>query len=81
MSQYTIKVPHFYCMEYIEGNKKMIIEMDFREPRLFLDESLITKWEVPYQDERISDKKRKEILKNVYKFLLTKTEPENIIIQ
>ncbi len=31
MSEYRIEVPHFYCLEYYEEEKKMIVEMDFRE--------------------------------------------------
>lgn len=81
MVKYIIKIPHFYCMEYYEGEKKMIIEMDFRESKHFLSKELITHWEVPYQEEGISEEKKKEILSNIYEFLLSKTIPGNIIMQ
>lgn len=58
MSKYIIKVPHFYCMEYIEENRRLIIEMDFRESRFLLDKDLVTKWEPPYQNEIISEDKK-----------------------
>lgn len=81
MEKYNIKVPHFYCMEYYENDKKMIIEMDFRETRFFLDKSLITNWEEPYENELISESDKERILLNVREFLLTKTVPSNIIMQ
>lgn len=68
-------------MEYIEGDKKMIIEMDFRESRFVLNKTLISNWEAPYQNEKISEKKKEEILNNIYEFLLSKTVPSNIIMQ
>ena len=75
---YKIEVPHFYCLEYYEVEKKMIIEMDFRESYFILKKNIITHWEPPYQNEIISDEKKREILNNVYEFLLTKTIPSNI---
>ena len=40
-----IKVPHFYSFEYFEGDKKMVIELDFRDRILYLTPTMITKWE------------------------------------
>lgn len=79
--EYSIKVPHFYCLEYYEGDKKMIVEMDFREDYFFLNSKLITHWEKPYDNIKISDNERKRILLNIRKFLLTKTIPSNIIME
>ena len=28
---YKIDVPHFYCLEYYEGEKKMFVETDITE--------------------------------------------------
>lgn len=81
MEKYNIKVPHFYCMEYYENNKKMIIQMDFREARFLLNKDLITNWEEPYENELISESDKERILLNVREFLLTKTVPSNIIMQ
>lgn len=75
---YKIKVPHFYCLEYFEGDKKLVVEMDFRESRFELNKDIITKWEPPYQNEIINNDDKREILKNIYDFLLTKTIPNNI---
>lgn len=79
--KYKIEVPHFYCLEYFEGQKKMAIEMDFRENYFILNNSLITTWEPPYQNEIINENKKREILHNIYDFLLTKTIPSHIIFE
>ncbi len=76
---YSIDVPHFYCLEYREADKKMFVEMDFREDIFILSTDLITHWEKPYENIRIEDKDKKRILFNIEEFLLTKTIPSNII--
>ena len=43
--EYSIDVPHFYCLEYCEADKRMIVEMDFREDIYMLSTELITHWE------------------------------------
>lgn len=78
---YKINVPHFYCLEYSEGDKKLIVEMDFRESHFELNKEIITKWEPPYQNEIITDDDKREILENIYDFLLTKTIPSNIKLE
>lgn len=79
--EYRIKVPHFYCLEYYEGDKKMIVEMDFREDYFYLTPQLITRWEKPYDNINIEAKEKKRILLNIRDFLLTKTIPSNIIVK
>lgn len=79
--EYFVKVPHFYCLEYFEGEKKMIVEMDFREDYFYLAPQLITHWEKPYDDVEITIEERKRILLNIRQFLLTKTIPQNIIMK
>ena len=78
--EYCIKVPHFYCLEYFEDDKKLIVEMDFREDFFYLTPQLIKHWEAPYCDMEIGIEERKRILLNIRQFLLTKTIPSHIII-
>lgn len=78
---YSIKIPHFYCLEYYEGQKKMVIEMDFREDYFLLEPNLITHWESPYENIVIDIKKKREILQNIREFLLTRTIPSNIFMK
>ena len=59
----------------------MVIEMDFRENYFVLNNKLITTWESPYQDESIDDNKKREIMDNIYSFLLTKTIPSLIKLE
>lgn len=80
-TKYKIEVPHFYCLDYYNGDKKMAVEMDFRESHFVLNKEMITKWEPPYQNEDISDNDKIEIIKNIYDFLLTKTIPSNIKLE
>lgn len=79
--EYKIKVPHFYCLEYYEADKKVIVEMDFREDYFYLSPQLVTHWEKPYDDIEIDIEERKRILLNIRQFLLTKTTPNNIIMK
>ena len=32
MKKISIDIPHFYCLEYKEDEKRLIVEIDFREP-------------------------------------------------
>lgn len=68
--KYKISIPHFYCMEYVEGNHKMTIEIDFRESQVFLSSDLIQNWDKPYEKETISFKDKKRIINNIYQYLL-----------
>lgn len=79
-NKYSIEVPHFYCLEYYEGVKKMIVEMDFRESFFVLNKKLILNWEPPYQNEILSDDEKKRILLNIREYLLNRTIPSNIIM-
>ncbi len=80
-NEYSITIPHFYCLEYCEGEKKMVIEMDFREDYFLLEPQLITHWEKPYENVIIDVKERKKILQNIREFLLTKTLPSHIFMK
>lgn len=80
-NNYSIDVPHFYCLEYYENDKKMIVEMDFREGYFFLNPQLITHWESPYEHIEIGMDEKKRILLNIREFLLTKTIPSHIFME
>lgn len=78
---YSIDIPHFYCLEYYEDGKKMIVEMDFREDYFFLGLQLITNWEAPYEDIIIEIEEKKKILLNIRQFLLSiNVLPSHIIM-
>lgn len=79
MCDIKISIPHFYCLEYREGGKKLIVDIDFREPKIFLGKGLIKAWAPPYQEEKISKKKKEEIYRNIKKYLLERYGEENII--
>ncbi len=79
--EYSIKIPHFYCLEYCEGDKKMYVEMDFREDYFFLETRLINHWEKPHENIKIDHNDKKQILLNIREFLLTKTIPSHIIMK
>ena len=74
-----ISIPRFYCMEYSEGNKKMTIDMDFRDPKLYLSKSLITHWDAPYESEDLPEEKRDEIYRYIKEHLIKKFGQEKIV--
>lgn len=67
---YEISIPHFYCLEYKENNRKMFLEIDFREPFIDLTMSLIQHWEPPFENEEITEKDKKHILQNIYNYFI-----------
>ena len=77
---YFIKTLHFYSFEYHEGDKTMVIELDFRDRILYLDTDLITKWEKPYNEMEITHEDKLKILYNIRECLLEKCRPEEVII-
>lgn len=70
MKRISISIPHFYCLEYVEDDKKLIIDIDFREPKILMGKSLIKKWEPPYQSMEITEEMKEEIYINIKKYLL-----------
>lgn len=70
MKRISISIPHFYCLEYVEDDKKLIIDIDFREPKILIGKSLIKKWEPPYQSMIITEEMKEEIYINIKKYLL-----------
>lgn len=79
VNKVTISIPHFYGLEYAENNKKLILEIDFRETKIFIGKSLIKKWEIPFENEEISEEKRGEIYKNIKKYLLESYNLEDLV--
>lgn len=78
---YYIEIPHFYSFEYYEGEKKMIIELDFRDKVLYLEPDMITKWEKPYDELEIPYEEKLKILHKIRECLLIKCRPEDVIIE
>lgn len=56
-----ISIPHFYCLEYIDGDKKLILDIDFRESKILIGKTLTKRWEPPYNDIEISENQHEEI--------------------
>lgn len=75
---YKISIPHFYCLEYREKGRTMLLEIDFRDPVLYLDDTLVTAWEAPYTDEKIVPVEKKRILANVYDYLVRQRGFKNV---
>ena len=65
-----ISIPHFYCLEYREGERLLRLEIDFRDQVIVLDESLVTGWEAPHAKEPISRAEKKRILSNIRDYLI-----------
>ena len=67
---YKIDIPHFYCLEYREGDRVLQLDIDFRDPMIYLEEKLVTNWQEPHSDEKIPSAEKKRILDNVYGYLI-----------
>jgi len=75
---YEIRIPHFYCLEYQENGRTIMLEIDFRDPVLYLDDELVTQWEPPYDGEKIAVAEKKRILANVYDYLVRQRGFKNV---
>lgn len=69
MKSYSISIPHFYCLEYTENNRRLKLDIDFRDPIIYLDIGLIKNWESPYDSEEITGDEKKKIIERIYKEL------------
>ena len=67
---YEIKIPHFYCLEYEERGRVMVLEIDFRDPVLYLDRTLVTNWQPPDHELDIAPAEKARILTNIYDYLV-----------
>ena len=66
---FLIEIPHVYCLEYKEGKRIMMVEIDFREERQCLQSNQIKRWNPPYDGEDLDDGHREKILSNIYNYL------------
>ena len=76
--KYIIEIPHYYCLIYNENMRKMILDIDLRASKIELTTDLIHTWEKPYDQEEITEKERKRIIRNIYDYLLKKNSPERV---
>lgn len=67
---FEIDVPHFYCLEYYRDGKKMIVDIDFRDPVIVLDTDLIERWEEPFDKEFIDTDEKKRIITDIYNYFI-----------
>ncbi|PIO83818.1 hypothetical protein BSQ39_09680 [Loigolactobacillus backii] len=67
---YKITIPHFYCLQYTEGNRVMTIDIDFRDPQLSFDSSMINHWQAPYDHIVLSQRDKNRIYKNIRQELI-----------
>ncbi|RUT37713.1 hypothetical protein EJP82_27800 [Paenibacillus anaericanus] len=79
MDSIKISIPHFYCLEYSEGDKTMFVDIDFRESRILFGVSLIKEWNEPYKKEIITPEYKKKIADNIISYLLKSYKPEDIM--
>ncbi len=66
---YKADIPHYYCIEYSEGDHVINIEIDMRDPVPYLDIAEIKAWAPPYEKEPLSDERKEQIFRNVYDYL------------
>lgn len=78
---YKIAIPHFWCLEYYEGVKKMTVDIDFRDVNLYLNTKLITCWDAPFEKETITNEDKKRIIKNIADELIKINEPGRVILE
>lgn len=79
---YSINVNHFYSFEYCEGDKKMVIDLDFRDRFLILTPTLITKWQEPYESLEISYEDKLSVLSKIRECLVEEGwKPEEVTIK
>lgn len=65
---FEIAVPHFYCLEYYRDGKKMILDIDFRDPVTVLSPDMIDGWEQPHEKEFIDEDEKKRIITDIYRY-------------
>ena len=75
---YEIRIPHFYCLEYREQDHTMLLEIDFRDSVIYLDDSLAMVWEAPFTQEKIESAVRRRILDRVYDYLVRQRGFRNV---
>lgn len=66
MKEYNIKLRGCCELEYTEGDHKMYLDIDFREPEICLNADYVEHWEKPFENEIIPESEKKRIINNVY---------------
>ena len=62
---YTVIRKDRFVLEYREGGKRVLIEVEPGIPTLAVYASSIKRWEVPFEDEALCDADRSRILENI----------------
>ncbi len=75
---YEIRIPHFYCLEYREQDHTMLLDIDFRDSVIYLDDSLTMVWEEPFTQEKIESAVKRRILDRVYDYLVRQRGFKNV---
>ena len=81
MADYRIEIPHFHCLNYYEADRVMRIDVDFRDPIIYLSADLIEKWLPPNENISITKKDQDRILKNIYGELLKNNSKKRIVLE
>ena len=50
----------------------MILDIDFRDPVIYLESVLVKNWEPPFDTELVTEKEKKRILRNIYDYLIVR---------
>jgi len=59
----------------------MTLDIDFRDPIIYLNTSLITKWNQPQQNDPIDNQNKVEIINNIYEYLVNIRGFKNIQLE
>ena len=78
-ANFEIRIPHFYQLEYRENGRLLLLEIDFRDPVLYLDEGLISTWEPPHAKVAIDAAEKKRILDIIYDYLVRERGFQNVV--
>jgi Immunity protein 74 len=62
---YTVIRTDRFVLEYRENGKRVLIEVEPGIPTLAVYASSIKRWEVPFEDEALTDEDRSRILENI----------------
>ena len=81
MSGHQIQIPHFYCLEYMESDKTMTVEIDFRDPVIYLSTPLIVAWNPPHDAETITESSKQRIIANIRDYLVNDRGFGNVKIE
>jgi len=78
---YEIKIAHFYCLEYSEGERSMVLDIDFRDSIIYLNTALIVQWNCPHEKDIIVKEKKEEIIRRIFDHLVRKRGFNNVVLE